>query len=225
MDMVTPALSGASGDHKDAIVKRAIIVVAGFNGVYIRLPSEKKDVDIYSFFGDRVGGDWLMAEHKPCLDLYYLGQEKKHDQFDKDVEAERVIMNDILNPPVGDLEKYQRMQEADTKRWNEESMGSPTRSVRQKTSSSSSADASSTAAVSSSTTGPVILDEAAALEAEFQAAMALSAIFEEDENDMQLGFAPIDAKEEMPELDLAGIEDEVIDIDIEEAEDEVVVAD
>ena len=44
--MLKPALVGVPDKHLWAIMKRAVVILAGHNGVYVRSPSKRKGQDI-----------------------------------------------------------------------------------------------------------------------------------------------------------------------------------
>lgn len=82
MKMMEPALRGAHGDHRQAILKRAVVIIAGHRAVYIRLPSESANQPIHVFCDDAVGLDWLTPDNKSFLNAYRLGEQVRTFLFD-----------------------------------------------------------------------------------------------------------------------------------------------
>jgi hypothetical protein len=96
LDMLSPALRNAGGEHKAAILKRAVVMIAGQHGIYIRLPSEKENQPIHVFKGDDIGEDWLLPYNKGFLNHYLLGQRVEYEGFAESVLKEQEWLKECL---------------------------------------------------------------------------------------------------------------------------------
>ena len=93
--MLEPALGGATGDHMSAVLKRAVIIIAGCHGVYVRLPSERANQIIHIFREDRVGEDWLLDTNKHFLNLYREGVCEEYDGFERLASSELALVESM----------------------------------------------------------------------------------------------------------------------------------
>ena len=78
--MIQSALRGSSGEHRSAILKRAVVIVAGYAAVYVRLPSEQPDQRIHVFTENCVGDDWLKPDRKDYLNKFLHGTYEDRSQ-------------------------------------------------------------------------------------------------------------------------------------------------
>ena len=110
--------------HLMAILKRTVVIIAGFKGVYVRLPSEHATEPIRRFGGDGITEDWLEKTHKEYYGLYKQGLHEKYDGYEAKLEEEQALVAQLLATP----EEKTYMQRAETHdKWRLEAgdMGTP----------------------------------------------------------------------------------------------------
>ena len=85
--------------HLMAILKRTMVIIAGHNGVYIRLPSEHTSEPIHCFNEGGVTEDWLQETHKKFYGMYKQGVHEKYCGYDSAVEEEQALVAKLLATP------------------------------------------------------------------------------------------------------------------------------
>lgn len=85
--------------HLMAILKRTMVIIAGHNGVYIRLPSEHTSEPIHCFNEGGVTEDWLQETHKKFYGMYKQGVHEKYFGYDSAVEEEQALVAKLLATP------------------------------------------------------------------------------------------------------------------------------
>ena len=64
--------------HVMAILKRSVVMIAGKNGVYVRMPGEDKGVPVQAFWTQHLVDDWLADEHKEFYGKLKKGQKLRY---------------------------------------------------------------------------------------------------------------------------------------------------
>jgi hypothetical protein len=98
--MVSKCFGHVSQAHLMAIFKRLVCLIAGKNGVYLRLPSEDPDAPILSYHGDDICDDWVKPYNggkHPSLSKYRVGVHVKYEGYDEAVEHEKEWVRSIMN--------------------------------------------------------------------------------------------------------------------------------
>lgn len=92
--MVSPMYGHLQEAHP--IFKRCVSIIGGKEALYVRLPSENADQEIFRFSEDDVAKDWLMGDHKACLSSFRLGIHQKYEGYDEAVEREDAWVMQIM---------------------------------------------------------------------------------------------------------------------------------
>lgn len=95
--MMAPMFGSMLPAHRMAILKRFVVVTAGANGVYVRLPSEKVGEDIKTFTEDDVADDWLCQANKEFLNSHKEGRNKEYPDFATALSAENAYIDAWMN--------------------------------------------------------------------------------------------------------------------------------
>ena len=61
--MMKPLLNGIAEDDMLAILKRTVVIIAGYRAVYMRMPSEKKDEPIKILTLNDVASNWFQQSN------------------------------------------------------------------------------------------------------------------------------------------------------------------
>ena len=61
-NMMNPSLNGIAEDDMLAILKRSVVIIAGYRAVYMRMPSEKKDEPIQILTLNDVASNWFQQD-------------------------------------------------------------------------------------------------------------------------------------------------------------------
>ena len=61
--MIEPSFGSIREDDLLAILKRAVVIIAGYRAVYVRLPSESKDGPVIMYTDEDVAQDWFHREN------------------------------------------------------------------------------------------------------------------------------------------------------------------
>ncbi|OLP83988.1 hypothetical protein AK812_SmicGene35184 [Symbiodinium microadriaticum] len=120
--MFQPALNDAPMPHVMATLKRASVIIAGDNAIYVRLASEHQSQKIHCINSSGITEDWLQETNKAHYNHYKNGQHTKYVDFDQYVEEETNLVSELLASPE---EKEYLRRGATYDRWNE---GFPTAS-------------------------------------------------------------------------------------------------
>ena len=81
-----------------AILKRTVVIIAGHNGVYVRLPSEHTWEPIHRFNEGGVTEDRLQETHKKYYGMYKHAAWKYHG-FDSKIDDEQALVAKLLATP------------------------------------------------------------------------------------------------------------------------------
>jgi hypothetical protein len=99
-----------------AILKRTVVIIAGHNGVYVRLPSEHTSEPIHRFNEGGVTEDWLQEPTRSIMACTSKEHEKYHG-FDSKIDDEQALVAKLLATP----EEKAYIQRAETRdRWRQE---------------------------------------------------------------------------------------------------------
>ena len=114
--MFQPALNDSPMPHIKATLKRASVIIAGNNAIYVRLASEHQSQKIHCINNSGITEDWLQPTNKPHYDHYKKGQHTKYQDFDRYVEEETDFVSELLASPE---EKEYLRRGATYDRWTE----------------------------------------------------------------------------------------------------------
>ena len=114
--MFQPALNDSPMPHIKATLKRASVIIAGNNAIYVRLASEHQSQKIHCINNSGITEDWLQPTNKPHYDQYKKGQHTKCQDFDRYVEEETNFVSEL---PASPEEKEYLRRGATYDRWAE----------------------------------------------------------------------------------------------------------
>jgi hypothetical protein len=100
LKMINPALGGTTTAHRDAVMKRSVILVAGHHAVYVRMPSEHLGQEILVFRQNLVHEDFLLDDHKAALNAYRCGRQVKYPGYEEALVKELELWSRFMAEPA-----------------------------------------------------------------------------------------------------------------------------
>jgi hypothetical protein len=100
--MLHKSIGHMTEDHRLAFLKRFVSVVVGQHGVYVRAPSEDKEMPIFRFTADSICTDFLVDPgHKSFFGSWKQGDDKTYPRFAEALAREEAVMDEVKAATTG----------------------------------------------------------------------------------------------------------------------------
>lgn len=132
LSMISPSVGGVAEDDLLAILKRSVVLVAGYRAVYLRLPSPSKSAPIFMYTNDDVANDWFQQGNMWTYGAWSKGSERFPSGFDDAKAAETTLISELLAQPNGEPTQEESAQTGAQllrKKWTREWDGSQPESL------------------------------------------------------------------------------------------------
>lgn len=122
-NMMKPSLNGIAEDDMLAILKRTVVIIAGYRAVYMRMPSEKKDEPIQILTLNDVASNWFQQDKMWAYASWQQGNTTYPSGYAEAKTAEREFFRHLLEKKTKE-DKAEEVTNILKKKWSKEWNGS-----------------------------------------------------------------------------------------------------
>ena len=120
--MMKPSLNGIAEDDMLAILKRTIVIIAGYRAVYMRMPSEKKSEPIQILTLNDVASNWFQQDKMWAYGSWQKGNTTYPSGYEEAKIAEREFFSHLLRKKTTE-DKADEVTNILKKKWSKEWTG------------------------------------------------------------------------------------------------------